>query len=298
MRSGDTSRNEAEPSWPRASATPRQLCRHVRLPERERVRLGAGLEEGDLQPAEVWGHFRKSECPRTPRRAHRPGVRARGDAVPPPRTGPLPRAAPRPRVGLTTTRRRTSSTSTSATCGASSARTSSRACGGWGTAWAGIWADGRGGSERVLGLATGGGPDLPGLGESRVPVGRLDPEAAVAWLRDLIARTCEGPPSMLIWGRADRLMRFQIAEKASRQFGWPLYPINDNGHGPHIERPDASSRRSRAPSHTHDDRRVDARALKRQGCLGGWCLLLVAIRVGVSAGTPHACARSGRQRRA
>ncbi len=43
----------------------------------------------------------------------------------------------------------------------------------------------------------------------------------------------------LIWGRADRLMRFRIAEKASEQFGWPLYLIDDCGHGPHIERPEA-----------------------------------------------------------
>jgi pimeloyl-ACP methyl ester carboxylesterase len=46
-------------------------------------------------------------------------------------------------------------------------------------------------------------------------------------------------PVALIWGRADRLMRFRIAEKASDQFGWPLYPLDDCGHGPHIERPEA-----------------------------------------------------------
>ena len=46
-------------------------------------------------------------------------------------------------------------------------------------------------------------------------------------------------PVTLIWGRADRLMRLRIAEKASEQFGWPLYPIEDCGHGPHIERPEA-----------------------------------------------------------
>lgn len=46
-------------------------------------------------------------------------------------------------------------------------------------------------------------------------------------------------PVALIWGRGDRLMHFRIAEKAAAQFGWPLYPIDDCGHGPHIERPDA-----------------------------------------------------------
>jgi pimeloyl-ACP methyl ester carboxylesterase len=48
-----------------------------------------------------------------------------------------------------------------------------------------------------------------------------------------------GVPVALIWGRADKLMRFRIAEKANERFGWPLYPIDDCGHGPHIERPEA-----------------------------------------------------------
>lgn len=206
-------------------------------------------------------------------------------------------------------------------------------------------------------------PDLPGLGESEVRAGKRDAEAAVAWLRDLIAQTCSEPPTLvghsvgggiaarfaiehseqvrkivlvdssslgrfrpaagvvvalvrygarpssasrdrflrqvlvdperaraewgdrwaaleaydldqagrssvdaatrqlvvrigarqipvdrlralrvpvaLIWGRSDRLMRFRIAETASARFGWPLHPIDDCGHGPHIERPDA-----------------------------------------------------------
>jgi pimeloyl-ACP methyl ester carboxylesterase len=38
-------------------------------------------------------------------------------------------------------------------------------------------------------------------------------------------------PVTLVWGRADRLMRFQIAEKASARFGWPLHAIDDCGHG-------------------------------------------------------------------
>ena len=46
-------------------------------------------------------------------------------------------------------------------------------------------------------------------------------------------------PVALIWGRGDRLMHFRIAEKCAARFGWPLYPIDDCGHGPHIERPDA-----------------------------------------------------------
>lgn len=48
-----------------------------------------------------------------------------------------------------------------------------------------------------------------------------------------------GVPVALIWGRNDRIMRFKIAERASARFGWPLYPIDDCGHVPIAERPDA-----------------------------------------------------------
>ena len=34
-------------------------------------------------------------------------------------------------------------------------------------------------------------------------------------------------------------MRFRIAKKASESLGWPLHPIYNCGHGPHIERPEA-----------------------------------------------------------
>ena len=46
-------------------------------------------------------------------------------------------------------------------------------------------------------------------------------------------------PVALIWGTADRLMRFTIGERAAQAFDWPLYPIEECGHGPHIERPGA-----------------------------------------------------------
>jgi pimeloyl-ACP methyl ester carboxylesterase len=46
-------------------------------------------------------------------------------------------------------------------------------------------------------------------------------------------------PVSLIWGRHDRVMKFGIAERASRKFGWPLYPIDDAGHLPVAEQPAA-----------------------------------------------------------
>ncbi len=44
-------------------------------------------------------------------------------------------------------------------------------------------------------------------------------------------------PVAMIWGTGDRLMRFRIAERTAERMGWPLFPIDDCGHGPHIERP-------------------------------------------------------------
>jgi pimeloyl-ACP methyl ester carboxylesterase len=46
-------------------------------------------------------------------------------------------------------------------------------------------------------------------------------------------------PVALIWGRQDRVMKFGIAEKASRKFGWQLLPIDDAGHLPMAEQPAA-----------------------------------------------------------
>ena len=46
-------------------------------------------------------------------------------------------------------------------------------------------------------------------------------------------------PVTLIWGTGDRLMRFSIARRVAVGLGWPLHPIEECGHGPHIERPGA-----------------------------------------------------------
>lgn len=47
------------------------------------------------------------------------------------------------------------------------------------------------GSHRVV------APDLPGLGESEVRSGTLDAPRLVAWLGDLIAKTCSEPPALV-----------------------------------------------------------------------------------------------------
>lgn len=47
------------------------------------------------------------------------------------------------------------------------------------------------GSHRVI------APDVPGLGRSRVTTGTLDEDGVIAWLDDLIARTCDQPPILV-----------------------------------------------------------------------------------------------------
>jgi pimeloyl-ACP methyl ester carboxylesterase len=46
-------------------------------------------------------------------------------------------------------------------------------------------------------------------------------------------------PVEMIWGRHDRVMPFRYAERASAAYGWPLYPIDDAGHLPFVEQPQA-----------------------------------------------------------
>jgi pimeloyl-ACP methyl ester carboxylesterase len=43
-------------------------------------------------------------------------------------------------------------------------------------------------------------------------------------------------PTALLWGRHDRFVAFDLAERASVRLGWPLHVIDDAGHVPHIER--------------------------------------------------------------
>jgi pimeloyl-ACP methyl ester carboxylesterase len=46
-------------------------------------------------------------------------------------------------------------------------------------------------------------------------------------------------PMDLIWGRHDRMAPLHVGEVASSTHGWPLHVIEDAGHVPHIEQPDA-----------------------------------------------------------
>ena len=46
-------------------------------------------------------------------------------------------------------------------------------------------------------------------------------------------------PVSLLWGRRDRMAPLRIAELASAKFGWPLHVVEDAGHVPHIEQPEA-----------------------------------------------------------
>jgi pimeloyl-ACP methyl ester carboxylesterase len=46
-------------------------------------------------------------------------------------------------------------------------------------------------------------------------------------------------PTTLIWGSHDRFVRLALAERASARLGWPLRVIDEAGHVPHIEQPEA-----------------------------------------------------------
>jgi pimeloyl-ACP methyl ester carboxylesterase len=46
-------------------------------------------------------------------------------------------------------------------------------------------------------------------------------------------------PTTLLWGRHDRMVPVAIGEAASARHGWPLHVIDEAGHAPHVEQPDA-----------------------------------------------------------
>jgi pimeloyl-ACP methyl ester carboxylesterase len=46
-------------------------------------------------------------------------------------------------------------------------------------------------------------------------------------------------PATLLWGRHDRMVPIAVAHHAATRHGWPLHVVDDTGHAPHIERPEA-----------------------------------------------------------
>jgi 2-hydroxymuconate-semialdehyde hydrolase len=46
-------------------------------------------------------------------------------------------------------------------------------------------------------------------------------------------------PTSLIWGRHDRMVPLGLGEKTSSRLNWPLQVIDDAGHVPHMEQPEA-----------------------------------------------------------
>ena len=48
-----------------------------------------------------------------------------------------------------------------------------------------------------------------------------------------------GVQAALLWGRHDRFVPVGLAQSASTRLGWPLHVIDDAGHVPHIEQPQA-----------------------------------------------------------
>lgn len=65
---------------------------------------------------------------------------------------------------------------------------------------------------------------IVGAGRKRIPVD------------DLHAITV---PVGLLWGRGDRMVPVSIGEAASRVLGWRLHVIDEAGHLPHVEQPEA-----------------------------------------------------------
>lgn len=47
-----------------------------------------------------------------------------------------------------------------------------------------------------------------------------------------------GLPTMLLWGRHDRMVPLAVGESAAKRHGWPLHIIEDAAHAPHVEQPD------------------------------------------------------------
>ncbi len=62
-------------------------------------------------------------------------------------------------------------------------------------------------------------------------------------------------PTTLIWGRHDLATPLQVAQAASKRFGWPLHVIDDAADDPAVERPDAFVQALHAAIEASPDRR-------------------------------------------
>jgi pimeloyl-ACP methyl ester carboxylesterase len=81
-----------------------------------------------------------------------------------------------------------------------------------------------------------------GLSRGTVPhVKRTMRELVKAGSKPISDAELEGidVPVTLTWGKRDRMAPLGIAEVASSRFGWPLHAVDDAGHVPHIEQPEA-----------------------------------------------------------
>lgn len=46
-------------------------------------------------------------------------------------------------------------------------------------------------------------------------------------------------PTALLWGRRDRMVPLSLGERTSSRLGWPLHVVDNAGHVPHMEQPEA-----------------------------------------------------------
>ena len=46
-------------------------------------------------------------------------------------------------------------------------------------------------------------------------------------------------PTMLLWGRRDRMVPLALAQGAAERLGWPLHVVDGAAHAPHMDQPDA-----------------------------------------------------------
>ena len=82
--------------------------------------------------------------------------------------------------------------------------------------------------------------DADGMARARIPHVKRTMRRLIGIGTEQVPRLERiGIPVTLVWGRRDRFVPLGLAEAASARLGWPLHVIDDAGHVPHIEQPDA-----------------------------------------------------------